>query len=146
MANQREIFTPKCQAILYEPHLVINKVLDGHTLDANDILELKQANISLTEGKLYAILVLFGAMTEVTQDARELIASKEFQQNTIAKALLVNNIGHRLLGNFYLSVNRPHIKTRLFTEQETALSWLRSELQKNLDQGQSSKEHNQVNF
>jgi hypothetical protein len=130
MTNHKEIFTTKCRAQLLEPNLLENKIRDGFTLNAEDVLELKKANIELTNDSHYAILVIFGHLTEVTKEARELIASKEFQRNTIAKALLVDNIGHRLVGNFYLTVNRPHIKTRLFTDRDLAIKWLKEELLK----------------
>jgi hypothetical protein len=130
MTNHKEIFTTKCRAQLLEPNLLENKIRDGFTLNAEDVLELKKVNIELTNDSHYAILVIFGHLTEVTKEARELIASKEFQRNTIAKALLVDNIGHRLVGNFYLTVNRPHIKTRLFTDRDLAIKWLKEELLK----------------
>jgi hypothetical protein len=129
MYNHKEIFTSKCRARLLDTNLLENKILEGCILDAEDVLELKKVNIHLTNDGCYAILVIFGHLSEVSKEARELIASKEFQRNTIAKALLVNNIGHRLLGNFYLSVNKPHIKTRLFTDRELSLKWLRDELE-----------------
>ncbi len=130
MTLQKEIFTSKCRAVLLEPGLLENKVLDGYTLEADDVLELKKVNVELTNDDNYAVLVIFGHLTEVSQGARELIASKEFQRKTVAKALLVTNIGHRLLGNFYLSVNKPSIKTRLFTDRNSAIDWLRTELNK----------------
>lgn len=130
MDKLKEIFTSKCRTQLLEPNLLENKIRDGFTLNAEDVQELKKANIELTNDGHYAILVIFGHLTEVTKEARELIASKEFQRNTIAKALLVDNIGHRLVGNFYLSVNRPHIKTRLFTDRDLAIKWLKEELLK----------------
>ena len=130
MTNHKEIFTSKCRVRLLEPNLLENKILDGFTLDVGDVEELKKLNIAMTEDGHYAILVIFGHLSEVTKGARELIASKEFQRNTVAKSLLVNNIGHRLLGNFYLSVNKPYIKTRLFTDRDVAIIWLKEELLK----------------
>lgn len=130
MTQQKEIYTSKCRATLLEPGLIENKVLDGYTLETDDVLELKKVNVELTNDDTYAVLVIFGHLTEVSQSARELIASKEFQRKTVAKALLVTNIGHRLLGNFYLSVNKPSIKTKLFTDRYSAIDWLRAELNK----------------
>ena len=128
MENHAEIFTRKCRARLLEPNLLENKILDGFTVEPDDVHELKKANIELTHDGNYVVLVIFGHLSDVSKGARELIASKEFQRNTLAKALLVNNIGHRLIGNFYLSVNRPAIKTQLFTDRELAIMWLRQEL------------------
>lgn len=128
MTNQIEIFTAKCRITLLEPNLLENYVVDYAVIELDDLLEAKKINQELTKGEPYAAILTFGEMTEVTKEAREQIASFEHKQNTVAKAILVNNIGNRLLGNFYLSVNKPHIKTRLFTNRESALNWLRSEL------------------
>ena len=130
MIYPKEIFTSKCWATLLEPGLLENKILEGHVLEPDDVQEIKKVNIDLTNDDNYAVLVIFGHLSEVSQGARELIASKEFQRKTVAKALLVTNIGHRLLGNFYLSVNKPAIKTRLFTDRESAIEWLKAELNK----------------
>jgi hypothetical protein len=131
MSDHTEIFTAKCRITLLEPNLLENFVLDYSSIELADLLEAKIINQQLTKGEPYAAILTFGKMTEVSAEARERIASKEHKQNVVAKAILVDNIGHRLLGNFYLAVNKPHIRTRLFTDREMALDWLRSELKKN---------------
>jgi hypothetical protein len=128
MIQNTEVFTSKCRITLLEPNLLENFVLDYAVIELEDLLEAKKINQELTKGEPYVAILTFGAMTEVTKAAREQIASFEHKQNTIAKAILVNDIGNRLLGNFYLAVNKPFIKTRLFTSRESALEWLRHEL------------------
>lgn len=128
MTQNTEVFTSKCRITLLEPNLLENFVLDYAVIELEDLLEAKKINQELTKGEPYVAILTFGEMTEVTKAAREQIASFEHKQNTIAKAILVNDIGNRLLGNFYLSVNKPFIKTRLFTSRENALDWLRHEL------------------
>lgn len=134
MSDHTEIFTAKCRITLLEPNLLENFVLDYSYIELADLLEAKSINQQLTKGEPYAAILTFGKMTEVSTEARERIASKEHKQNVVAKAILVDNIGHRLLGNFYLTVNKPYIRTRLFTDREAALNWLRHELKKNKDQ------------
>jgi hypothetical protein len=130
MTQNTEVFTSKCRITLLEPNLLENFVLDYAVIELEDLLEAKKINQELTNGEPYVAILTFGDMTEVTKEAREQIASLQHKQNTIAKAILIKNIGERLLGNFYLSVNKPFIKTRLFTNRELALIWLRQELQK----------------
>ncbi|MES2799916.1 MAG: hypothetical protein V4638_07855 [Bacteroidota bacterium] len=135
MINQLVITTTKCRITLLEPNLLENFVLDYCVIEVEDLLEAKKINQEITKGQPYAAILTFGKMTEVTKEAREQIASLQHKQNVVAKAILVNNIGHRLLGNFYLTVNKPFIKTRIFSNREMALKWLRSQL----------NEHNKVN-
>lgn len=130
MTSQKVIYTRIGKAFLLEPHIVQNEIFDNFILDVDDAYEFKKANIELTGDQPYAAILTFGHLSEATQKAREIVASREFKQKTIAKAIIVKNIGHRLIGNFYLTVNKPSIKTKLFTEREPALIWLRGELAK----------------
>ena len=120
--------TDKFRASLIEPHIIENVVLEGHTMEVEDVLELKKLNKSIADGKPYAIVVRFEHLADVSKKAKELIASKEFAEFTIAKALLVDNIGHRLVGNFYLTINKPYMKTKVFTDKAAAIEWLKSEI------------------
>src|SRR5690606_33800995 len=97
-------------------------------LDTDDILEIKEINKRLTGGKQYALLVDSGMYTTITNKGRELSASKEFQQQTTAKALLVRSLGHRLVGRFYVRVNKPHIKTKIFSDRNKAIEWLKQQV------------------
>lgn len=100
-------------------------------MEVEDVLELKKLNKSIAEGKPYAIVVRFEHLADVSKKAKELIASKEFAEFTMAKALLVDNIGHRLVGNFYLTINKPFMKTKVFTDKTAAIEWLKSEIPSN---------------
>lgn len=111
---------------LLAPGVVENIIHDNVALDVQEIKELKEINKELTEGGTYAVLVNSGMFTSITKEARELTASSQFQQKTIAKALLVPSLGHRLVGRFYITVNKPHITTRIFSpsDRDKAISWL----------------------
>lgn len=123
--------TDKFRASLIAPSIIENVVLQGQTMEVEDVLELKKLNKSIAEGKPYAIVVRFEHLADVSKKAKELIASKEFAEFTMAKALLVDNIGHRLVGNFYLTINKPFMKTKVFTDKTAAIEWLKSEIPSN---------------
>lgn len=110
---------------LLEPGIIENAIQEGVHIEDTDVLEIKHHNLSLTKGKRYTVLVSSGYLSSISKEARELTASKEFAMNTVAKAIIVDTTGHQLIGNFYLNVNKPHIKTKLFTNREKALNWLR---------------------
>lgn len=130
----REIKATNFTARLISENIVENVVHDNVTIDVEDVIEIKKANKELTNGNRYVVLVDSGMITTITKEGRELSASAEFQENTLAKALFVRSIGHRLIGNFYLKVNKPVIKTKIFDCREKALEWLNSEVNLNLFQ------------
>ncbi|MBS1636860.1 MAG: hypothetical protein JST26_13165 [Bacteroidetes bacterium] len=116
----------KTEVLILEPGIIENIVKPGAIIETEDIRLLKEKNERLSKGKKYAVLVTSGHLSSITKEARELVASKEFAQNTMAKALLIESLGHRIVGNFYLRINKPHIKTRLFADRDVAILWLKS--------------------
>ena len=80
-------------------------------------------------------MVISGHLSSVSKEAREVVASREFMGKTLAKALIVDSLKHRIVGNFYLSVNKPNIKTKIFSERAEALKWLRIQLNEQSSKG-----------
>lgn len=105
-------------------HLVENRFHSGAAVDVEEILKIKQANESLFLNQKYAVLAIASEFSTITRDAQSLMASKAFVKNTVAKAILVQYLGQKIMGNFYLNFNKPHIKTKIFTEREKAIEWL----------------------
>ena len=62
-------------------------------------------------------------LKEINREARDYLA-KQGSDLVIACALLSGSIVHRTIGNFYLTLNKPSIPTKLFTEKAEALNWL----------------------
>jgi len=128
MSVAQTINSTKFSAVLIEPGLIENSIHPGVHLEVEDMLAIKKANQSIAGGVPYVVLVSSGHLSSISNEARLLTASREFALGTIAKALLIRSMGHRIVGNFYLAVNRPVLPTQIFTEREKALVWLRLKL------------------
>lgn len=126
--NSNEIKTQSAIIRLLTPNIVENIILDYVTVEKEIVMELKRVNQQLTAGEPYAVLVDSGILTTISKEARELSASSEFAKDTIAKALLVRNLGHRIVGEFYLRINQPFIKTKIFSERGKAIEWLEKQI------------------
>lgn len=124
----KEIKTKNVTILLLRPGIIENIIHDHATLEKEDILEMKQINKQLTAGLPYVVLIDSGTYTDITKEARELIASQEFGEKTIAKALFVRSLGHRIVGQFYIKINKPYINTKIFADREKAIEWLASQL------------------
>lgn len=114
------------QTIKFGMHEVIIK--EGELIDSSEINLMKKINLELSNNKPYVLLVNSKEFASITKSARELSASQEMAETTFAKALLVNSLAHKLVGNFYLNVNKPYIKTKIFTQRDKALAWLNEQL------------------
>lgn len=79
----------------------------------------------LGKEKKYPLLVDAGEMTEVTADARKLIRELEPQAPIIARAMVVRRLGEELLTRFYIRINKPFVKMRIFRNYPDAIDWLK---------------------
>lgn len=68
---------------------------------------------------------------KVSDEAREWLATKEANDMIPAMAILTNNPIQNLLANFYLMFSKPPMPTKLFTDKDKALRWLKLYLQQN---------------
>lgn len=118
----------KFRLTLVEEGIIENYVKPGILIESVDMWEIKKQNLILAKNQPYAVLVVQGHLAEVSRDAKETAASKEYVGITRAKALIVDSLGHRIVSNFYLSVNKPHIKTKIFNDRNEAIKWLRERL------------------
>jgi hypothetical protein len=62
----------------------------------------------------------------VSKDAREYYASIEAAKRISVCAMVVGSPISKVVGNFFLGLNKPHYPVRLFTSEEEALDWLRN--------------------
>lgn len=110
--------------------LVENIMLEGEEIEVEDMREVKKHNLIATQGKKYAVLIVTSDFVGVSKAARELLAGGEIATNTVAYAFLIKNFAQRIVGNYYLRVNKPKTPTKLFTDRLKAIKWLGQELSK----------------
>jgi hypothetical protein len=65
------------------------------------------------------------ALASVAREARQYYSGKEAAQTVRAVGLLVTSPLSRLIGNFFMVINKPPVPFRLFTSETEALEWLR---------------------
>lgn len=76
----------------------------------------------------YEPLPLFCDLTNVvkmTQECRKHFAGEEHAKTFSKCALIVPTPMSRIIGNFFLGLNKPLKPTRLFTDKKAALAWLK---------------------
>ncbi|MEZ4381885.1 MAG: hypothetical protein R3A79_11070 [Nannocystaceae bacterium] len=72
-----------------------------------------------------AIIDMRAHAASATREAREYYAGPENAKVVLAVALLVRSAISRMMGNFFLGMNRTIFPLKLFAEPEPALEWLR---------------------
>jgi len=74
--------------------------------------------------KIYKNLFEFESHVDLDPEVRVWASAPDGNKFTIADALVINNLAHRLLASFYLRYNKPIKPTRIFYNKDKALNWL----------------------
>lgn len=118
----------KVQISLIEKGIVLNSIKLGKLIEAEDVYQIRNINLDLVNHEPYGVLVESDELTSFSKEARELAASQEIECNSAAKALYIKSLGQRIVANFYLKLNKPFVKTKVFEDKEEAFEWIRQEV------------------
>lgn len=126
---QNKIRLEKSDCFELEPGIIENVIQNEVVLDAQDIIEIKKVNKLISQGNEYGLLLVSGESSSVTKDGREASADEKNRGKNIATAMIIHSLAQKIIGNFYLKVNKPVIPTQLFTDRIKALDWLRKQIE-----------------
>lgn len=96
------------------------------TMNLNDGKQMVEALNTIGEGRKFPLLFIAGSFTLANTEARQYAASEEANRYTLASAFVVNNIAQKLMGQAYVSFNHPITPTRIVTNEEGAVTWLKT--------------------
>jgi hypothetical protein len=123
----KKITTRTAEIVLGDDGIVRKKMFDDLEIDIDDSIENCKAMLALTQNSPSLVLTDWRDIAlRITREAREYYAGPEISQHRVAEALLINSMAARLTANFYLKVNKPVTPTRLFTDEQKAIEWLRT--------------------
>lgn len=94
--------------------------------DLGNSLEIFDARMKLTGEKSYPHLYTGSLYLSPEEKVREFAASEKRNRHVIADAFVISSLSQRLVGNFYINFNKPKRPTRLFTDIDKAIEWLKS--------------------
>lgn len=94
------------------------------TLTLNIVETGVSERVRLCRGTAFPVLSDIRRIKHVDKEARAYLAKSESTVFIRAGAFLVSNQLQKLLGNFFILIDKPEIPTRLFTDEAEALAWL----------------------
>jgi hypothetical protein len=80
---------------------------------------------SLGQGSQLPAVVDMSGVRSVDRPARALYSGEKAKNTYLAVALVTNSPVSRVLGNFFLGLNKPSMPVRLFDREVDAVTWLR---------------------
>ncbi len=97
---------------------------EGAEVTGADAREHLQVLGRLSSGKRVRVLIDVRPARSQSREAREVYAGPQSVEYTQCCALLVGSPISRVLGSFFLGLNKPIYPTRLFTSPQEAERWL----------------------
>lgn len=74
-------------------------------------------------GKYYNIYE-FKSFADVDPEVREWSSNSTESKYSVSDAIVINNIGQKILADFYLKFNKPKQPTKIFTSVAKAIEWI----------------------
>lgn len=119
-----EIILPHSHLKLRSDGIVMILYPDNFSFTIKESIESVDAIGEITKGVPHPILKIPGKYTTVDKDTREHVAKGNGARFSIAEAFILRSLAHKLVGNFYLSVEKPQKPTRFFNDIPSAETWL----------------------
>ncbi len=83
-----------------------------------------QETARIGAGKKVPVVVNLTGLKSVSRDARRYYSGEETAKYVSAAALVADSPVSRVLGNFFLGIDKPPMPIRLFSSEEKAREWL----------------------
>jgi hypothetical protein len=93
-------------------------------IELEDALENTAAIKKISGDSVYPILVNLKTIRSITKEARNHFSMRNRTPGVTAIAFLIKSPSSRIIGNFFIGLNKPVVPTKLFTDKEAAIVWL----------------------
>jgi hypothetical protein len=122
---EKTIETTTAYTTLGEDGIVRVRMRPNTTEDCATARENVAALTEICDGNKRPLLIDMAGSLGATQDARHHYSSEAMSRNITASAMLVTSPISRVLGSFFVGLNRPRHLLRLFSSETDAIEWLK---------------------
>ena len=121
----KEVFESQAQRIwLGEDGILYIVAVPNAEISLADAREMTDASVRLAGGKKRPLFADLQQIKSITREAREHYASGA-PQAVQAVALYVDLKISTILGNIFMAYNKPRVPTKMFTDRNEAIQWLK---------------------
>jgi hypothetical protein len=97
----------------------------GIVINLDIAKEMVEERIQLCKGKTTLVFVDINGLAAIDTASRKFFAGERAIVGLTAGALLVGSLISKLAGNIYITVDKPRLPIRLFTDKTKAIKWLK---------------------
>lgn len=105
--------------------IVRTKIKPGSVVEVEHARENTTAVSSLYHGIKFPLMIDSRGIKSMTKDARNQFSTKGRETYATAFAIIIDSPLSRVIGNFFIGINKPAVPTRLFDNERDAEIWLR---------------------
>jgi hypothetical protein len=116
--------SPWFTAFLREDGLLVYRAVPGLVIDHTVAVRIIEIGLQIVD-EPKPTMVLMQDMARVDREARALFASDSYNQVCSQTALVVGSPVSRVIGNFFVGLNRSKHLFRIFDDSALAADWLR---------------------
>jgi hypothetical protein len=80
---------------------------------------------SLSPGNRYPLLIDSRDIKSISKEARDFFSMNNRDSNVSAFAIIIQSPLSRVIGNFFMGLNKPRVPARLFKSEKEAVKWLK---------------------
>lgn len=91
-----------------------------------EVIEGTDYIMSVVEDRKFPVLFIAKEFSVPSSESRDYLAKKESLPYSLADAYVICSFPQKLIGNFYLKVNKPGRPTKIFTDKDEAIKWLKT--------------------
>ena len=110
--------------IYIENGIVFGEYKNNLDIDLNAAKQIVELRLAISKGKSYPLFIDARNARSSTKAARDYLASTEATHDIKAGAFYVDSSLNKIIVNFFLSISKPNVPTKLFTNKEDAIKWL----------------------
>ena len=120
-----KIIDTKYAQICYRSDGIIHIHYRDHLFNLEDTKELFKTIRENSPWDVSPIYLSGSSFTNQDSESKKFNGSDEVIKHCSAIAMRVTSLGQKILANFFIKTIRPNTPTRFFTDEESALNWLK---------------------
>lgn len=126
---QSTIINNKVRVVQGDDQIYKYIAINNCTIDIDTLQKMTKTGDEWNGTRLCANLVDVRDMLFIDSKTRE-YAAAQYRPHVAGQAILINSKVSSYFANIFLKFNKPKVPTRLFTQEEEALGWLKEQMQK----------------
>ena len=108
---------------LIEDNVLVVNYKEGLHITYEIAEQIVRDRLTFTKGKKMPVIINSHGVISIDKPAREFLASENGTVGLLATAIIVDSDYTRLLGNFFIIVNKTKIPVRIFSDIPRSVKW-----------------------